>query len=185
DSLTTWRATIRGATVDTKVGSAVDRVIVRKNVMVRLAVPRFFRQGDDVTVSTIVHNYLPSDKSAQVSLETKGLDLQDGGQRQVTVSSKGDQRQDWHVHTQNVRESDLLAKALTNEESDAMEITLPVIPFGVKLSDSKAGAVTKASGEDQATVSLPGDPVTSAPTLRSEEHTSELQSLSKLVSRLS
>src|SRR5437764_14816698 len=37
DSLTTWRATIRGATVDTKVGSAVDRVIVRKNVMVRLA----------------------------------------------------------------------------------------------------------------------------------------------------
>jgi hypothetical protein len=165
DSLTTWRATIRGATVDTKVGSAVDRVIVRKNVMVRLAVPRFFRQGDDVTVSTIVHNYLPGDKTAHVSLETKGLDLQDGGQRQVTVASKGDQRQDWHVHAQNVHESDLLAKALTNEESDAMEITLPVIPFGVKLSDSKAGAVTKASGEDQATVNLPGDPVTSAPTM--------------------
>src|SRR5262249_49142421 len=65
DSLTTWRATVRGATMDTKVGSAVNRVIVRKNVMVRLAVPRFFRQGDDVTVSTIVHNYLTSDKTAQ------------------------------------------------------------------------------------------------------------------------
>jgi uncharacterized protein YfaS (alpha-2-macroglobulin family) len=165
DSLTTWRATIRGATVDTKVGSAVDRVIVRKNMMVRLAVPRFFRQGDDVTLSTIVHNYLPSDKTAQVSLETKGLDLQDGGQRQVTVASKGDQRQDWHVHAQNVHESDLLAKALTNEESDAMEITLPVIPFGVKLSESKAGAITKATGQDQVTVNLPGDPATSAPAL--------------------
>jgi uncharacterized protein YfaS (alpha-2-macroglobulin family) len=165
DSLTTWRATIRGATLDTKVGSAVDRVIVRKNVMVRLAVPRFFRQGDDVTVSTIVHNYLPSDKNAQVSLETKGLDLQDAGPRQVTVASKGDQRQDWHVHAQNVHESDLLAKALTNEESDALELALPVIPFGVKLSDSKAGAITSASGQEQATVNLPGDPATSAPSL--------------------
>src|SRR5215472_12598020 len=73
DSLTTWRATVRGATADTKVGSAVNRVIVRKNVMVRLAVPRFFRQGDDVTVSSIVHNYLTNDKNVQMSLDVKGL----------------------------------------------------------------------------------------------------------------
>ena len=165
DSLTTWRATVRGVTVDTKVGSAVNRVIVRKNLMVRLAVPRFFRQGDDVTVSTIVHNYLTSDKDAQVSLETKGLDLQDAGTRQVTVPTKSEQRQDWHVHAQSGQQSDLLAKALTNEESDAMELTLPVIPFGVKLADSKAGAISSASGNAQATVNMPGDPTTAAPAL--------------------
>jgi uncharacterized protein YfaS (alpha-2-macroglobulin family) len=165
DSLTTWRATVRGVTVDTKVGSAVNKVIVRKNLMVRLAVPRFFRQGDDVTVSTIVHNYLASDKNTQVSLETKGLDLQDAGARQVTVPIKGEQRQDWHVHAQNVHESDLLAKALTNEESDALELTLPVIPFGVKLNDSKSGAISAANGKDQATLNLPGDPTTAAQSL--------------------
>jgi len=166
DSLTTWRATIRGNTQDFKVGNAVNRVIVRKNLMVRLAVPRFFRQGDDVTVSTIVHNYLTSDKNAQVSLDVKGLDLQDPGARQVTVASKADQRQDWHVHAQNSASSNLLAKALTNEESDAMELTLPVIPFGVKLNDSKSGAISNALGQDQPTVNLPGDPATSAPTLK-------------------
>ncbi|HEY6249921.1 MAG TPA: MG2 domain-containing protein [Candidatus Angelobacter sp.] len=165
DSLTTWRATARGVTVDTKVGSAVNRVIVRKNLMVRLAVPRFFRQGDDVTVSTIVHNYLTSDKNTQVSLDTKGLDLQDPGPRQVTVPTKGDQRQDWHVHAQNVHESDLLAKALTNEESDAMELTLPVIPFGVKLSDSKSAAISASTGKDQTTLNLPGDPINAAQTI--------------------
>ncbi len=165
DNLTTWRATARGVTADTKVGNATNRVIVRKNLMVRLAVPRFFRQGDDVTVSTIVHNYLSTDKNTQVSLDTKGLDLQDGGARQVTVPTKGEQRQDWHVHAQNVQQSDLLAKALTNEESDAMELTLPVIPFGVKLADAKAGAISAATGKDQATLSLPGDPVSAAPTL--------------------
>ena len=165
DSLTTWRATARGVTVDTKVGSAINRVIVRKNLMVRLAVPRFFRQGDDVTVSTIVHNYLTSDKNTQVSLDTKGLDLQDAGPRQITVPTKGEQRQDWHVHAQNVHESDLLAKALTNEESDAMELTLPVIPFGVKLSDSKSGAINAPTGKDQTTLNLPGDPITAAQTI--------------------
>ncbi|MEZ5351699.1 MAG: MG2 domain-containing protein [Bryobacteraceae bacterium] len=40
DSLTTWRATARGVTADTKVGSAVDRVIVRKNLLIRLSTPR-------------------------------------------------------------------------------------------------------------------------------------------------
>ena len=165
DSLTTWRATLRGATLDTKVGSAVNRVIVRKNVMVRLAAPRFFRQGDDVTVSTIVHNYLTSDKTAQMSLDVKGLDIQETGAKQVTVPTKSEQRVDWHVHAQNVHESDLLAKALTNEESDAMEVTLPVIPFGVKMADSKSGAVSTPTGQAQTTVNLPGDPATAAPNL--------------------
>jgi alpha-2-macroglobulin len=165
DSLTTWRATVRGATVDTKVGSAVNRVIVRKNVMVRLAVPRFFRQGDDVTLSTIVHNYLSNAKDMQMSLDVKGLSKQESGPQKFTVASKADQRADWHVHAQNVRESDLLAKALTNQESDAMEITLPVIPFGVKMPDTKSGSISAAAGQGQATINLPGDPATAAQTL--------------------
>src|SRR5262249_11681611 len=90
DPLTTWRATTRGATADTKVGSAVNRVIVRKNLMVRLAVPRFFRQGDDVTVSSIVHNYLTNDKNVQMSLDVKGLTQQESGPQQVNVASKAD-----------------------------------------------------------------------------------------------
>ena len=165
DSLTTWRATVRGATVDTKVGSATNKVIVRKNVMVRLATPRFFRQGDDVTVSTIVHNYLPDSKDVQMSLDVKGLTQQETAPVKTTVASKADQRADWHVHAQNVRESDLLAKALTNQESDAMEITLPVIPYGVKLPDTKSGAIAVATGQAQATINLPGNPTTAAPTL--------------------
>src|SRR5438270_11749829 len=39
DSLTTWRATVRGATIDTRVCSAVNRVLRLKNLTVRLAIP--------------------------------------------------------------------------------------------------------------------------------------------------
>jgi uncharacterized protein YfaS (alpha-2-macroglobulin family) len=63
DSLTTWRATARGVTHDTKLGAATLKTIVRKNLILRLAVPRFFVQGDEVTVSALVHNYLATPRS--------------------------------------------------------------------------------------------------------------------------
>ncbi len=165
DSLTTWRATVRGVTADTKVGSAVDRVIVRKNLMVRLAVPRFFRQGDEVVVSTIVHNYLATSKTVHVSLALKGLDILDGQTREIEVPSRGEAKLDWRVRAQSVSEADLLAKALTNEESDALELTLPVIPFGVKLNDAKSGSILAADATNDVAITLAGNPDQSAPSL--------------------
>jgi uncharacterized protein YfaS (alpha-2-macroglobulin family) len=165
DSLTTWRTTVRGVTSDTKVGLATNTVIVRKNLMVRLAVPRFFRQGDEVTVSAIVHNYLATTKTVQVSLDLKGLDLLEGQTTPIEVPSKGEAKVDWRVHAQSVHEALLLAKALTNEESDAMEITLPVIPAGVKQSDAKSGSVAGPDQEEKTTVTLPGNPDQSSPSL--------------------
>ena len=52
----------------------------------------------------------------------------------------------------------LLGKALTDEESDALELTLPVIPFGVKLSDAR-GRHRWATGRAtaQADLTFPAD----------------------------
>src|SRR5262249_24599917 len=65
DSLTTWRATARGITPDTRVGNATLKTIVRKNLILRVAAPRFFVQGDEVVISAIVHNYLADAKTAR------------------------------------------------------------------------------------------------------------------------
>ena len=83
DSLTTWRATARGVTADTRVGGAITKTIVRKNLILRLAVPRFFVQGDEIVISALVHNYLATEKTVRVSLEVKGLDVLDGATRDV------------------------------------------------------------------------------------------------------
>ena len=147
DSLTTWRTTTRGITADSKVGSAVEKVIVRKNVMVRVAVPRFFRQGDQVTISAIVHNYLSNAKMARVSMDLKGLERIDGATRDVNVPSKGEVKVDWRVKAENVLQSSVLAKALTDQESDAIELTLPVIPYGVKMSIPRSGSISEINGD--------------------------------------
>ena len=134
DSLTTWRATARGVTPDTKVGAATLKTIVRKNLILRLAVPRFFVQGDEVVISALVHNYLANAKTARVSLDVKGLDMLDGATKDVEVPSRGEAKVDWRVRAQQVRSATLTGKALTDEESDALELDLPVNVPGVKLS---------------------------------------------------
>ena len=58
DNLTTWRATARGVTSDTKVGMTTSKVVSRKDVILRLETPRFLTQGDTVTLSGIVQTIL-------------------------------------------------------------------------------------------------------------------------------
>jgi len=148
DAITSWRATTRGVTPDTKVGSAVTNAIVRKNIIVRLVVPRFFRRGDEITLSTIVQNYLPTDKTAQVSMQFTGLQVLDGQQQSVKVPTRGLIKVDYRVKVLDVDSVKVLGKALTDVESDAMELTLPVVPFGVKLATSKSGSFAGAGTTD-------------------------------------
>ena len=75
DNLTTWRATVRGVTADTRVGSAIVKVVARKDLILRLETPRFLTEGDTVTLSAIVHNYLDSAKATQISIEVTGARL--------------------------------------------------------------------------------------------------------------
>lgn len=155
DALTAWRATARAITKDTKVGSAVEKVIVRKNVMVRLAAPRFFRHDDEVTIGVLVHNYLTDAKTARVSLDVKGLTVVDGATRDVQVPSKGEVAVNWRVKAQKVSEATLLAEALTDVESDAMEISLPVQPYGVKQSIARSGSLADGSGQHDEAIQFP------------------------------
>jgi len=142
DSLTTWRATVRAITSDSRAGSAIDRVIARKNVIVRMGTPRFLRKGDEITIPVIAHNYLDQAKQIQVSLDIHGLDLVAGAPKQITVASKSDGTVLWRLKASAIGTADLLAKALTNEESDAIELTFPVEPSGVKQTISRSGVAT-------------------------------------------
>ncbi len=89
DSLTTWRTTVHAITLDSRAGSAINRVLVRKNIIVRMGTPRFLRQGDEVTIPVIVHNYLDQAKQVQLSLDINGLDPVSGA---AAISQRAQQR---------------------------------------------------------------------------------------------
>ena len=78
DSLTTWRITARAVTLDAKVGAGVSRTLTTKDLILRVIAPRFLTEGDQVTVPTIVHNYLPSAKSVALTLQASGVEAGPG-----------------------------------------------------------------------------------------------------------
>ncbi len=141
DSLTTWRLTSRGITRDTSVGETTYKVIARKNVIVRLETPRFFTQGDEMNITAVVHNYLSEDKDVEAVLNVKGLRLLEGNKKELTVPAGGDVRVEWRAVVEGPQSAWVTVKALTNEESDAMQLTIPVLPHGSPGGDAAAGQV--------------------------------------------
>jgi uncharacterized protein YfaS (alpha-2-macroglobulin family) len=157
DSLTTWRTTIRGMTDDGKAGSVVTRMLVRKNLIVRLAAPRFFRQGDETMLRVIAHNYLDTAKDVTFALDVNGVEVIGGQTQKISIPAKGESWVDWRVRARATGNVVLTAKAMTNEESDALESSLPVLPFGVKQHAAASGVVFSGDGQSQWSYNYPGN----------------------------
>jgi uncharacterized protein YfaS (alpha-2-macroglobulin family) len=165
DSLTTWRATARGVTVDTKVGQAVARTLVRKNLIVSMATPRFFTEGDEAVVPVIVRSTLSAAANVKVSLEATGVEVMEGGARQVRLEPKGEAVVDYKLRVKPGKQVTLLAQALSGQESDALELKLPVEPPGLEYVTSKTGVIEGQTAE-QSSLSFDG---------RSMPHTRSLE----------
>ena len=157
DNLTTWRITSRVITEDTKVGQVINTVITRKDLLVRMETPRFFQQGDEVTISTIVHNYLDSDKNTKLSLQVENLTvLGDPSEKTFVMGKNEEKRIDWKVKvTEPLGFAKLTATALTNEESDAVELKVPLQPHGLKLDQYLATDISDINRTEIKEVKVP------------------------------
>ena len=71
----------------------------------------------------------------------------DGAQQNINVPTRGLVKVDYRVRVLDVDSAKVLGKALTDVESDAMELTLPVVPFGVKLAISKSGSIARRTAQ--------------------------------------
>jgi len=157
DSLTTWRATVRAITPDSKAGSAISRVLVRKNVLVRMGTPRFMLKGDEITLPVIVHNYLDTAKQTTISLKVEGLDTVSGSQQSVTISSKGEATLLWRLRASQVGTAKLTASGITDTESDALELSFPVEPAGVAKNLAQSGVLAQAAAQASANIAYPAN----------------------------
>ncbi|MGB0522060.1 MAG: alpha-2-macroglobulin family protein [Flammeovirgaceae bacterium] len=163
DNLTTWRTTVRVVTQDTKVGQTIAKTIVRKNLLVRMETPRFMTVGDELLIATNIHNYLSEGKSVKVSLLADGVEVA-GSTQTIQVGANGEERIDWKVDATWAVNAKLTVKALTDEESDAKEVKVPVKPFGLEMITASASylqndakntlTITIPKGTDLNTVNL-------------------------------
>ena len=134
ENLTTWTVRAWAMGHGTNVGEGTASVLTTKNVLVRLQAPRFFTEKDEVVVSANVHNHLDDDKTAVVRLALEGgtLAAVDPLEKRVRLPAGGDVRVDWRVKVTAPGEAKVRMAALTDVESDAMELTFPVKVHGMQ-----------------------------------------------------
>jgi hypothetical protein len=144
DSLTTWRATARGVTRDTLVGNAVNKVLVRKRLVLSFASPRFAVEGDQLTVPVIVRNFLNQPQNVKLTLQATGADVLSAAPAATDVQPNGETRFDWRLKAQAAREIKLTGTAVAPGESDGLEITLPVQPWGLPWRSGVSAALSAA-----------------------------------------
>ncbi len=154
ENLTTWAIKVWAMGHGTKVGEGSVDVVTTKNLLLRLQAPRFFVEKDVVVLSANIHNYLDTKKAVKAVLELDGSALEaiDSLTQTVSVDSQGEQRVDWKVRAVREGEAVVRMKALTDEESDAMEMAFPVYVHGMLKTDSFSGVIRPA--EDKASVEL-------------------------------
>ena len=80
----------------------------------------------------------------------------------VTLPSAGEARLDWRFTAASVGTATVTGKAVADTDSDAVQISLPVLPFGLKRDVAKAGSILRG-GQATATLAIPS---TSNPAVR-------------------
>jgi uncharacterized protein YfaS (alpha-2-macroglobulin family) len=150
ENLGAWKARVWSKAPGTRVGEGSAGTVTRKNVMVRVQTPRFLTQKDRVVLTANVHNYLPRDKDARVELELEGgflvLEAGESPVKTVRMEAGGEARVNWIARAARPGEAAVRMKALTDEESDAAEIKVPVIVHGARRVENYGGALRE--GED-------------------------------------
>ena len=170
ENLTTWKVKVWSMTHGTKVGQGETEIITSKDFILRLQAPRFFVEKDEVTLSAIVHNYLPSAKSAKVAIDLEG----DGGTvsplilknilgntrvKEVKIEAGGEARVDWIVTAMKEGEAVVRMKAVTDGDGDAMEMKFPVLVHGMMKTVPFSGSIStkEVAGSANFAIDVPSE----------------------------
>jgi hypothetical protein len=164
-NLTTWRATGRAVTEDTRVGTGEASVQVSRPVMLRLATPRQLVTGDRLVLIGTVSNRTDAAHEFETAISAQGVRVEGETTKRVAVPGGGEGTVSWTIVADVLPESGealITGRTLATdaprdrgpEFSDALRLPVRVVPAGVAQRIVVAGVLAR---ETTATLALPPD----------------------------
>ncbi len=143
-SLTAWNIIGFALTKNADFGSFTAQTVTRKELMVRLALPRFWREGDQSTLVAQVTNLADKKRSAEVTLDVL-LNNQDAAAQlgiekrtqSVSIPAGATAEVTWPVTLpQGVGIFSITATARSGQDADAEKQQIPLLPAKERLAES-------------------------------------------------
>lgn len=127
DNLTSWCADVRAVGEGTRVGHATAEVTVTQPLLLRPALPRFLRVGDQSTLRVLVRNATATAADVTVTLRAAGLEVSGDTTRHASIAPDTSATLEWPARATAAGTARLTFGATAAEMSDAVTIELPVL----------------------------------------------------------
>ncbi|MEE9311098.1 MAG: MG2 domain-containing protein, partial [Planctomycetota bacterium] len=171
DNLTDWQISARGITRVAKVGEDKHTVKTTKKLILRDQAPRFFVEGDIVTLSGIIMNRYDVQMSVNARLQLNPTDTataaeknafctyqlfpETPGAQTVTVPANGEVRVDWQVKMTGSGLFQIRMLALSELESDATIKSYKCKVRGAEMYQAVTSVIEDGQSEASFEVNLP------------------------------
>jgi hypothetical protein len=156
DSITTWRVTAHGSTLQGQVGSARLGFRTFQDFFVDFDVPLALTRGDEIELPAVVYNYLPTAASVRVTLEpAPWFTLVSAGEQVVELGPSEVRAVRFRVVAGRAGVHALTLRARSGALSDALVREARVAPGGVK---DEVSFADRLSGTRTHRVDIPSTP---------------------------
>lgn len=144
DSLTTWKLIAKGVSAGAEAGEASTELQTTQKLQMHMLMPRFLTEGDEVILSGRIRNAFAQALTvkAQLLLPTNLLQALQPTEVSVQVPAMGEKRVDWRVKVKQAGLAQIRMTALSKEESDAVEMPLPLQIYGAQKQVTLTGSLT-------------------------------------------
>jgi len=171
DNLTEWRVGVRGITAKAKVGEAFAGIKVKKRLILRDQAPRFFVEGDVVTISGIIMNNYDRELEVKAQLLLNPIDSASEAEKLAYCSyelfpetpnmvsfklgAMREKRVDWRVRMTGAGKFKVLMYALSELESDATDKSYRCKVRGAEMYQAHTTNIKDGEDSKSFTMTLP------------------------------
>ncbi|GAG94095.1 unnamed protein product, partial [marine sediment metagenome] len=126
DNLTTFKVMVTALTKDSSFGAGEEKLVVKKPLLLKSALPQFVRREDSFEAGVVVYNYTGKEGEVQLLGETEGITLKGEKVKKVFLRPGENREVRFSFEAHKIGEAKFFFKAIMGDYSDGLAVTVPV-----------------------------------------------------------